>query len=412
MLILPALAWLILPRPSHFALPPRASVEVPAAPAPSAEASASRPARTVRPVRPGPVEEGPVTGTVLDPDGHPAKQATVACEGHDPPLSATTDDEGRFQLGTEAAGCMAAAKHPEFIASERVPLAAGRSNTLRLSRGGGLEGDVVDEHGAPIAIYLIAVESYQGTVEGVPAGQVKTIQDPRGAFSWDRLPPGRYVLTASASGRPPVRSRQVEVEVGRTTAHVRITLPRGATMNGRVVDAATRKPIADAMVALDAYTGTGANSVRPARSDANGAYALDGAPAGPFSVRVTAPGYRSRIVPGLTTRGASTLQQDIELNPLVDGGPSGDDFAGIGAFLGPSPNGVTFVRLVTDGPAEKAGVRAGDLVRRIDGVDASSLSVTECMQSLRGPDGSRVSVQVERGGQRLDITIQRRALTL
>jgi hypothetical protein len=183
-------------------------------------------------------------------------------------------------------------------------------------------------------------------------------------------------------------------------------------MSGRVLDAATKKPIADATVALDAYTGTRANAVRPARSDERGAYSLEGAPPGPFSVRVTRDGYRARVVTGLTTRGAATLQQDIELNPIVDGGPPGDDFAGIGAFLAPSPNGVTFTRLVTDGPAEKAGVRAGDLVRRIDGVDASSLSVTECMQSLRGPDGSRVALQVEREGRRVDIIIQRRALTL
>jgi hypothetical protein len=354
-----------------------------------------------------------VSGTVLDADGHPAKKATVACNDRDPPLSVTTDDEGRFQLAAEAAGCIAIARHPEFVASDQVALAVGRSNTLRLSRGGGIEGDVIDERGAPLGSYLLAVETYHGSAtEGVPTGQLKSIQDPRGAFAWERLPPGRYVLTASADGRPPMRSRPVDVEVGRSTAHVRITLARGATMSGRIVDATTHRPIAGAVVALDAFTGTRADAVRPARSDDQGSYALEGAPAGPFSVRVTRDGYRGRVVTGLTTRGASTLKQDIELNPLMDGGPSGDDFAGIGAFLAPSPDGVTFVRLVSEGPAEKAGVHAGDFVRRIDGADASTLSVNECMQSLRGPDGSRVSVQVERGGQRLDIIIQRRALTL
>ncbi len=179
-----------------------------------------------------------------------------------------------------------------------------------------------------------------------------------------------------------------------------------------MIDAATRKPIAGAHVALDAFTATRAQSPRPARSDDQGAYTLEGAPAGPFSVRVTHDGYRARVLTGLTTRGAPTLLQDVELNAVVDGGSNGEDFAGIGAFLAPTPRGVSFSRLVPDGPAEKAGIHPGDLIQRIDGADASALPVFQCMQNLRGPEGSRVTVQVEREGRPVDVTIQRRALTL
>jgi hypothetical protein len=62
------------------------------------------------------VEDVAVRGVVLDPDGHPAKKATVGCEDHDPPLVATTDDDGRFELAAAAAGCLAVARHPELIA--------------------------------------------------------------------------------------------------------------------------------------------------------------------------------------------------------------------------------------------------------------------------------------------------------
>jgi hypothetical protein len=359
------------------------------------------------------VEVGPITGVVLDPDGRPAPKAFVGCDDRDQTLATATDDEGRFTLAAEAAGCLAVAHHPDFVGSERSPLIAGRSNTLRLNRGGGIEGDVVDERGVPVASYLLAFESYQGpSPDSAPTGQLKQIEDPRGSFAWENLVPGRYVLTASGGGRPPARSRPVDVDVGRTTAHVRITLARGATLMGHVLDVATGKPVAGALLALDAFTATRANSVHPVRSDDQGVYALEGAPGGPFSVRVSREGYRTRTVTGLTTRGAPTLQQDVELNPILDGGPTGEDFAGIGAFLAPSQGGVTFARLVPDGPAEQAGIRPGDLIRRIDGADTASLALFECMQSLRGPDGSRVSVQVERAGQRIDVTIQRRALTL
>ena len=113
---------------------------------------------------------------------------------------------------------------------------------------------------------------------------------------------------------------------------------------------------------------------------------------------------------GLTTRGSPTLRQDIELNPLVDGGPTGQDFAGIGAYLATAPNGVTFG---SRPPARRAGrAPRGRPIRRIDGADASAYTVAECMQYLRGPEGSRVSVEVERGGQRVDVVVQRRAIML
>jgi hypothetical protein len=184
-------------------------------------------------------------------------------------------------------------------------------------------------------------------------------------------------------------------------------------MSGRVVDAVTRRPIAGALLALDRITNTRAASVPPVRSDEQGAYVLEGVPAGPpFSVRVWREGYRTRILTGLTTRGTDKLTEEIELNPAGDGGEGGQDFAGIGAYLEAVPKGVSFSGLFPGGPADQAGVHAGDLLKRIDGADASSLSVADCMQSLRGQAGTRVTIEVERGGKRVEISIQRRALKL
>jgi protocatechuate 3,4-dioxygenase beta subunit len=420
MLLLPSLVWLLVPSPHHFLLPPSAAAtagalepEPGAAPASPRTARVDQPARSRTSAAPAPVAVGPVNGVVLDPEGHPAKGATVAVTCEDRPIAAIADDQGAFQLGPEAAGCTAVARSPDHVASDPVTLAAGRSNTLHLNRGGILEGEVLDEQGAPVESYLLGVESYQGpTTENAPGGATRSIQDPRGLFAWENLVPGRYVLVASAEGRPPARSRAVDVEVGRTTSHVRITLARGATLSGHVVDAATHQPLAGAWVDLDAFTATRAQAIHAVRTDDQGAYSLEGAPAGPFSIRVTHDGYRARVVPGLTTRGASTLQQDVELNKLVDGGPSGEDYAGIGAYLAGSPKGVTIARFVPGGPAEKSGLQVGDLIRRVDGADASILSVNECMQILRGPDGSRVSLQVEREGRSVDVTLQRKALSL
>lgn len=399
MLVLPLLTWILVPSPGVFAAPP---APPPVAVAPPVAAPKAHEEVAPRPVKVAEAApEGPVTGTVLDPDGKPVKGAFVGCDDRDKELATSTDADGHFKLASQAAGCLAVSHHPDFTPSERMALAAGRDNTIRLRAAGGIEGVVVDEKGAPLSPYLIAIESFMGAGEAAetipPTGQARSIQDPKGAFLWDGLAPGKYVLTASAAGRPPARSAQIEVEAARITHHVRIVLSRGGTLTGKVVDAETHKPIAGAVVALDAATTTNANSIAPGRSDESGAYALEGTPAGLFSIRVSSDGYRTRTVSGLTTRSGVPLVQDVELTLRGDGGAD-TEMAGIGAVLMPQPRGVAISWLVPNGPAQAAGVQTGDLITRIDGTDAQGMTVADCVQRLRGPEGSRVAITVTREG--------------
>jgi hypothetical protein len=401
LLFLPLLTWILVPRPGDFVAPP-APAPVAVAPPISAPPSLARDFAPL-PVKPAAVEaaEGPVTGVVLDPDGKPLKGAFVGCDDRDKELVATTDADGQFKLASQAAGCLAVSHHPDFTPSERMALVSGRSNTIRLRKAGGIEGVVVDEKSNPIPSYLVAIESFMGTGESAetvpPTGQTRTIQDAKGAFLWEGLAPGKYVLTASAEGRPPARSAQIEVEAARVTRHVRIVLTRGALLTGKVIDSETRKPIVGAVVALDAATNTSANSISPARSDDSGTYSLDGAPPGPFSIRITSDKYRSRIISGLTTRSGAALVQDVELTPRGDGGAD-NEMAGVGAVLIPHPRGVAISWLVPGGPAQTSGLQTGDVFSRIDGVDAQTLTMSDCVQRLRGPEGSRVTVVVAREG--------------
>lgn len=344
---------------------------------------------------------GPVTGVVLDADGKPAAKAFVSCDDR-PGLGGSTSPDGRFELPPEAAGCTAVATHASLGPSESLRLQAARDNTLRLGRGGGLAGTVLDERGMPVTSYLIAVESFQPSGDAdapTPAGKARKIEDPSGAFVWEGLAAGRYVLTASADGRPPARSDPATVEAGRTTHHVRIQLARGATLSGTVTDLETRGPVAGATVGLDAQTATGANSIAAVTTDASGAFDLVGVPPGPFSIKITHAGYRTKIVPGLVTRGAPLLTQSFAITPRGDGGGGESELAGIGAVLAGTPKGVAVAGLIDGGPAAAAGLKKGDRIERIDGVSADALTVSDCVQRLRGPEGSRVTVGVARDGE-------------
>jgi hypothetical protein len=418
MLVVPLLAWLLVPSPRppppH---PPRARPTV-AAIAPPQDTSRAVASPSPRPTTQpstakedeAPAEDG-VAGTVVDSDGQPVARAFVGCDDRGSHLTTSTDQEGRFRLPAEASGCLVLAHHAQHPSSERVRVEAGKDNVVRLGAGGTIEGVAVDEQGTAVPAYRLTVELFLPKAEGIelgPRGRPIKVDDPAGAFRWEKLPAGKYVLAASAQGHPPGKSDTIAVEAGQTTRNVRIVIPRGATMSGTVLDAETRRPIEGALVRLDAMNGGGGpESVTPATTDQAGNYSLVGVPPGPFSVRVERDGYKSRIVSGLTTKGASTMREDITLNTRGDGG-AGSELEGIGAILAPTPAGIVVASLVEAGPAAKAGVLRGDRIVRIDGISAVEMTLPDAIQKLRGPQGSRVSISIEREGEgAVEVTVRR-----
>ncbi|WP_437812453.1 carboxypeptidase regulatory-like domain-containing protein [Sorangium sp. So ce1078] len=415
LLVAPLLFWLLLPRPDPV-MPARREPAPALLPPPQPELAEPREveAETPPPAPPPPRETAaarvePIRGAVLDPEGRPSAGAVVSCRG-EPGVTASADAEGRFELPPEADGCTATAAQPPFGEAEPTRLAAGRDNVLHLRAAGGIAGEVVDQSGRPIEAYLLAIESFVpagASARGSVDGRARKVSDPSGAFRWDGLAPGRYVLTVSAAGRPPTRSSAVDVEAGRTTDRVRIVLPQGATLRGRVVDAASRAPVVEAQVELDSVTSSGANAISLSLTDANGDYELEGVPAsGPFSVRVRHDEYMSKIVSGLDARGTGSVRADIELRMLDDGG-SREELTGIGAMLSVSSSGIMIAGLIEGGPAASAGLVQGDVIVRIDGENARELPLADCIQRLRGPVGTRVTVGVEREGRVLDVTMLR-----
>lgn len=77
-------------------------------------------------------------------------------------------------------------------------------------------------------------------------------------------------------------------------------------LTGRVVDASSGKPIANARVTLSP-------SGKTARTDKNGRYSLRGLGAGTYAIRCSAPGYRSTVHRGMTMAAGRTLQKDCRL---------------------------------------------------------------------------------------------------
>jgi carboxyl-terminal processing protease len=82
-------------------------------------------------------------------------------------------------------------------------------------------------------------------------------------------------------------------------------------------------------------------------------------------------------------------------------------FTGIGAELGKENNAIVVIAPLKGFPAEKAGLRAKDIIVKINDEDALSLTISEAVKKIRGPKDTSVKLSVIRGSEQLEITITR-----
>ncbi len=346
----------------------------------------------------------PVDGDVLDADGKPVRARIVACEGQPSEARAASAEDGTFRLPPSTIGCDVFALSDEAAPSDVVRIAEGERLTLRLRAGGALEGVVVDTRGRSLPSFSVGIESYVGAHGANPRGK-----GPRpfegGSFRWEGLAPGTYVLTAIAPTKPPARSDPVEVRAGAVTSGVRIVLGAGGTITGHVFDD-RHAPVAGARLIFDRVSNIVEGNAS-ATTDDRGAYRLEGAPDGPFTLLTQKEGFRVRMISGLRVSSGGTLAQDVVLTP-ADGGAS-FELGGIGAGLAARADGIVFTSMFPGDPADRAGLRPGDRIVRIDGEDTAGMSVTDALQRLRGEVGTSVGVSVRREGsdEAVDVVIVR-----
>ena len=88
-----------------------------------------------------------------------------------------------------------------------------------------------------------------------------------------------------------------------------------------------------------------------------------------------------------------------ELNEGLDGG----NFSGVGISIQVDEKSKLLIvnEVIPDGPAEKAGLLAGDTITLIDGKSTKGLTTDQDAKLLRGDKGTVVKLTVERGGTEL-----------
>jgi carboxyl-terminal processing protease len=81
-------------------------------------------------------------------------------------------------------------------------------------------------------------------------------------------------------------------------------------------------------------------------------------------------------------------------------------YSGIGASVEPTPQGLVVIQ-VPAGPARQAGIAPGDTIVRVGGVSLGSLGVARAAANILGAPGSRVRLQLERAGKRIEVRVRR-----
>lgn len=86
-------------------------------------------------------------------------------------------------------------------------------------------------------------------------------------------------------------------------------------------------------------------------------------------------------------------------------------FDGIGAEIGKEETGIVVITPLVGSPAEKAGLKSGDAILKINDIDTAGFSVEQAVRKIRGPKGSVVALTIYRKGEKdtrvIKITRQR-----
>lgn len=308
---------------------------------------------------------------LFDADGSPAVGASVWIPGQD---FEAADESGKATLTLRRPPPSGKVQLHARIGGRSATIsdqAVDRPCVVRLSPSGRVEGTVIG---------LTADASFELRASATEAEGWSTVQARTGAtFVLSDVPAGQVQLDVQAQdGR--TATMPVEVSTGATT-RVEIPLGAGIQIRGRVVDAASNGPVADAQVVVD----RGWQHPTPVSGD------------GRFEVSVSGPGdHELRIwVPGrmFATRKVTVGDGPVEVGDVpvaarVDPGQVG---LSLGAAAGP----VTVSEVTPGGPASRAGVMAGDLVLAVDGTAVRDNN--DAVARIKGAPGTAVTLGLRRG---------------
>ena len=85
---------------------------------------------------------------------------------------------------------------------------------------------------------------------------------------------------------------------------------------------------------------------------------------------------------------------------------SSGEFGGLGIEVGMEAGVVKVITPIDNSPAEKAGVKAGDYIVKINGIQVQGKTLSEAVELMRGPVGTGIELTVRRSGEKKALTFK------
>nr|VFJ45384.1 MAG: carboxyl-terminal processing protease [Candidatus Kentron sp. DK]VFJ63508.1 MAG: carboxyl-terminal processing protease [Candidatus Kentron sp. DK] len=101
------------------------------------------------------------------------------------------------------------------------------------------------------------------------------------------------------------------------------------------------------------------------------------------------------MISGLDPHSAYLLADEYK---ELQEGTSGE-FGGLGIEIGTEDGIIKVIAPIDDTPAKKAGIRAGDLIIRLDEAPVKGMKLTEAVKIMRGKPGTRITLTILREGE-------------
>jgi hypothetical protein len=345
-----------------------------------------------------------IAGRVVDADGNPAADARViakprAGEGEprfsawdDVPTTSTAAD-GTFRLAGLLAHRYALRARTAAGEEATVEAAAGDDVTIVLGAAARIEGTLIG-FATPPQVWVSRLGEYP--VFAHVAGD---------RFALAGLGPGTYRVVAVGGGTAAEVVRLLAGGAAKLTLRNR----GSARLSGRLLDLRTGRPVEGIGCVRGPSLGADAGwEPLPDRrvTDANGAFDFGPSPAGDVVVECWPEGGRYVSARAqVTTNAGASAQVELHTVRLRDGLDLDRPgvLPGIGATLDLTTLRHRIAGVDADGPADRAGLRAGDLVLAVGDVK-TDVFASSGVAALVG-DHSPVQMTISRGGDIVRVTI-------
>ena len=88
------------------------------------------------------------------------------------------------------------------------------------------------------------------------------------------------------------------------------------------------------------------------------------------------------------------------------------EYVGIGIYVSNIDNEICIVGVMKDSPALEAGIKAGDIIKKVDGVEYTGDNLNDATKALKAEDGTTAQITVSREGKEMDFSVTRRKITV